>query len=1356
MSRPTAASDVVATPHRFRLSRAGVLNVWQYDDQVFELADGRLLLRGANGAGKSKTLEMLLPFALDGDKMRITASGRHHTSLLWLMTDGYEGNRTGYVWVEFVRDTEDGVREVLTCGIGVRASSTSKVATSWFFTCPRRVGDDLLLEDDAGPLPKERCRLAVAPDGHFFEQARAYKSHVGRVLFGLDAVQYDELLRLLYWLRQPQVGEDIEPGKLTDQLAQALPQVDDDAIRSAGDTFDELVAFGETIDRRHRAAEAVASFAATYADYARTVARSFGAALVEAHRELARRADQVQRAQAKVDAGVAETESAQRQLEDTGERLALAEARLAELGASPEARSHARLLDLERRAGELAETAGRALVSAGRAGRRAEDAGHRVARDATGLSRDLARFSKAGQDAVADAARAGVPVTAPLPATLVQPTLDHQDDVDALRQGLSDHVDAVTSVRPGVGERLAAVAVVDDARREAERAGVQRDEAERRAADAERRAEEERGRREDAAREARAAETRFADAVETWASDPRAVAVALPELSASTVGTLAVTARSAAAPELDRCRAVEAEAGAERVEAERDEQALRARRVRIEAERDPAPPEPVLGRTPRENADGAPLWRLVDFAEHLSPQHRAGLEAALESSGLLDAWVRSDGAVLDGERRDVVLPAGAPLAGPSLGGLVCPDVPVDCPVPVEVVESVLARVGAGGLHEQAWVDVDGSWRLGPLTGRAAKDAAQYVGATARAAERTRRLAEVDAQLADAASRGAAARAREQDARRRRTDLEAWLAAAPSAQALLAAWTRLDERAGAAVRAEAVADEAERVAVRARAHAVERRRTLDELAGRHDLPTTAEGLAARREALRAAEDRLVRHVEAAAPLRERLDRWGQDWAAWRADVEHAADLRAEANAHRVSAEGAAEQHRTLAEAVGADVEELQQRLAGTRREIAEATRHAAALRESLGDLRERLGAARTELATAEGRRREQHPVVVGAAQALSDMHDVPGLARSAHQAPPAEDDLVAVELARGVTPGSPVPRKVVELARRLAALPEPRRAVDDAGVFAAWQEVASSDAADHEPRVVSGGPALAALGRDDGGEHPVVVLAERLTAAVAHDRDLLTERERTLFEEHLIGELGEALRRRRLEAEDLVAAMNRLLAGVTTSQGIAVQLRWQLRDDVGEDARRAVMLLGREIGALLPSERSELRDSLHRLIEASRAEAPEESYTEHLARALDYRRWFAFRIRYTRPELEGRWHDLHRRSPLSQGEQKVVCYLPLFAAAAAHFTSLAGAAPHAPRFVLLDDAFPKIDVRTHPLLFGLLVDLDLDFVVTSERLWGDHSTVPSLAIYEALRDPGERGIAQYRYLWDGARLHAVGA
>ena len=37
----------------------------------------------------------------------------------------------------------------------------------------------------------------LGADGQVFERAAAYKEHVGRTLFGLDAAQYDEVLRLL-------------------------------------------------------------------------------------------------------------------------------------------------------------------------------------------------------------------------------------------------------------------------------------------------------------------------------------------------------------------------------------------------------------------------------------------------------------------------------------------------------------------------------------------------------------------------------------------------------------------------------------------------------------------------------------------------------------------------------------------------------------------------------------------------------------------------------------------------------------------------------------------------------------------------------------------------------------------------------------------------------------------------------------------------------------------------------------------------------------------------------------------------------------------------------------------------------
>jgi hypothetical protein len=85
-----------------------------------------------------------------------------------------------------------------------------------------------------------------------------------------------------------------------------------------------------------------------------------------------------------------------------------------------------------------------------------------------------------------------------------------------------------------------------------------------------------------------------------------------------------------------------------------------------------------------------------------------------------------------------------------------------------------------------------------------------------------------------------------------------------------------------------------------------------------------------------------------------------------------------------------------------------------------------------------------------------------------------------------------------------------------------------------------------------------------------------------------------------------------------------------------------------------------------------------------------------------------------------------------------------ASAAAHDPEGVGA----PRLILLDDAFAKVSEDNHARLFGLLVSLDLDFVVTSERLFGTHASVPELAITEVLRDPDLRTIALVHYHWDG--------
>lgn len=123
----------------------------------------------------------------------------------------------------------------------------------------------------------------------------------------------------------------------------------------------------------------------------------------------------------------------------------------------------------------------------------------------------------------------------------------------------------------------------------------------------------------------------------------------------------------------------------------------------------------------------------------------------------------------------------------------------------------------------------------------------------------------------------------------------------------------------------------------------------------------------------------------------------------------------------------------------------------------------------------------------------------------------------------------------------------------------------------------------------------------------------------------------------------------------------------------------------------------------------------------------------MAAALDYRQWHEVNVTILGPE-DGQQRRLSRRAKLSQGETRFVSYVTLFAAADGNLTSL-GDDGRALRLILLDDAFAKVDDGTVAELMGLLVSLDLDFVMTGHALWGCFPQVPRLDVYEVRRSDG---------------------
>ncbi|MGW2699897.1 TIGR02680 family protein [Streptomyces sp. NPDC001340] len=1391
MNRPPA-------PHRYRLHRAGIRNVWQYDEQEFAFGEGRLLLRGKNGAGKSKALEMLLPYLLDGDARALDATGTGRTTLAWLMLDGFEQtNRLGYLWLEFARTDEEGSNHSLTIGAAIRASHSTKTAKPFFFATGLRVGEGLDLAPAGQPLPVDQLKALVGSE-NVTDRAVEHRARVARDLFGLtDPARYRNLLHLSHRLRRPTIGDRIDSGGLVSVLAETLPALDDEVVEKVARSLDDLDSVRAYLGRLERTDQALRTFLTGYRGYL--------------HGALRRRTDQAggeleQLMEYRKAAGDAarKTEGLREREQELGARIeslegesSAAETDLAALHASAGYRSLKELAEKRATVTALHSAASTAFKAVRQAHGNQEEAGRRLSAEAGRLGEELVELSTAHSELLREAERSGVdpvhlgePVATPAapvaPATTAELTAPEGDfhlvrhsevlavDTETCTTALHAWDARLVAAQPVIRNRSRFVTELgtliqrsNEAQRQADDADAARERLEEQTDHARTRAEQH---RQETVRESEA----YAAAARAWIERLRnstgvpldaVLALVAPDpadgpLPAQAPDEVAHAARSAVDPWL-------AELGAERddlslavreLEAEQDR--LRHRREEWERRTDPEPPPPPHRTAPRTPGTGAPLYRLVDFVHGLEPDSRAGLEAALEASGLLDAWVRADGTVLDPATCDTLLVPGASVAGATLARVLRPVAAPDSRVTAEQVERVLAAVAlaaGGGLADDAdaaeagphtAIGTDGSWRLGIAHGRHAKQAVEYVGAEVRAETRRRELAELDRRLADAEGGLAERRRGLRILTEHRDQVGETLRRPPPARGLTDAWARTAEAERVAESLASQASTAAREAEQARARAVAARRETEATASAQDLPAELAAL----ETVRVALDRLGQGTQ---QLRRRV-RAVQAAAAGhgggRGDYERAESARREAESDYAEPLGrldaARRTVRALEDALGATEQEILTREADVKRRLDAVRRQLQLARRDLADVHD-LGVRAEEDERA--RRKAlaaQEAEVLACGRRLRAALSLPGVLRGAgldtgaDEGPLRSPDPVHHDVRERVT----ALRLLIDAVRR--GLDAERGDTSDTMLLKRHTELRDQLSGGYDVTMEENDGIKLCRLVDDHGPHDIAVVGARIAAEAAEARDRLTEREREVFQRFLAGELGDHLSSQVLAAGALVAALNTTLATVRTSHGLGVTLDWRLADGVEADVKAAVDLLRSPSGLRTREQSEQLRDVLQRRIEDARRADPAAGYAAHLRTALDYRGWFTFTPWVVNDAAPGSRRKLSGRTGLSQGEQRVLSYLVLFAAAAAHFTSLADAAPHAPRLILLDDAFAKVDEPTHARLGRILVDLDLDFVLTSERLIGNWPDVPSLHIYECLRDPHVRGVATLHYTWNG--------
>ncbi len=1380
---------------RWVLRRAGIVNVYQYGDETLHFAGGRLLLRGVNGSGKSTAMNMLLPFLLEADTRRIDAAGEQSGVLRsWMLSGRDEQQPVGYLWIELERGDEH-----LTFGCGIRANRSTDRVTTWWFVTPRRPGVDLALVENRTPLSIDALRAALGPNAVYaHEQRSAYRAEVRNRLYG--GVDVDQHLRLLHVVRNPRVGDRIDLD-LPEYLTDALPQLSELALDDAAQPLEDLEEHRRNVEDLSRTASALEALDAVYRNYACTeLSRRAGdlLALTDEHgtreREAARARRRLEEARTRrqtTDVLVDQHEAEQRRL---GREIEALKARDAYKAGAGELEPLRRLVaSLEAELVQIEGDAADRLRRQRTTYRAVEAARRRAESDVGSFGRALTELS----ELLIDAAVPARAPAAPAPATRTVPATDHDGDpvsqesdapgeptlvpvealdVDPVRRGLAD-------VRGGIATRRGEVAEV------------------RATLDAVERAERRLGRAEDAWRTAeqdaeRARETfdqlhrRRDEVVDGWrhellawvgrldehrrAHGLAAVDGALPADLAGERDTVTAELHEHAQEVVEHHQARRAELAARRAGEAEAVAELERRLAELRARRFPEPPS-----TPWQRPDRAPcLADLIDFQPGVDERSQAGLEAAMEAGGLLGAELAADGSLrlADGE---LVVAPGPPVSG-SLATMLTVTAPdrMSGTVDARAVSRVLGAIStrAHDLHADTdgapatVVTVDGRFRTGVLRGRHAKPVAEHIGVTARRATLERQRAEAQADLATATSRLAATdeeldeceALRRQAVQLRRelppaTQVARAVADLQAAdEQLVHARDRRDRRHAAYLDAEG--DHRDKVE-----HS---RRTASTLG----LPPDAKGLAGVAETLRAASHQCDRLGDGLRPLARSVDEWlgrQDDWGQAKRDVVEVTGRRDELR-HRHEDE--ATTLATLEDAIGVEYQEI---VAAIETSESDLERTTTALERSRQEHLEAHGAVERLVGgveTADTRCEEAGAECTAALPLLRDALATPGLLAAAlrepadladHRAPvvvtpdgPTDGPAAATSTTFPVVADSPAgARQLAEAVRERVPRPSPgpttgeglrqslRQRRDSLG--AGW------DAEDRQPdeplpiHVEVTGP----LGR-----MPLPDAVDRVGAQQRSMTSLLTAKQQQALRNLLEGLVAREVAAKLHAARELVSRMNKRLNKVTTSHGIGVSLRWQRRDDIDGDLAETIGLLAKPPDLRSRDEDERLTAALSQRIADARREDPEASYRDLIAHVLDYRTWHRMAVVLHRP---GRADErLTRRTALSEGEKKMVSYLPLFAAVAASCDALAEWDPAAPRFVLLDDAFAKVSEDNHAKLFGLLRELDLDFIATSERLWGTHDTIPELAITEVLRDADLGVIVLEHARWDGRRLEAV--
>lgn len=1354
---------------RWMGSRIGLVDFWYYGDQEYEFSDGRMLLRGANGSGKSVTMQSFVPLLLDGNMRpeRLDPFGSRARKMenYLLEEDDVRDERIGYLYMEFKREESE---TYLTFGMGIRARKGKPLETWYFYIQDgRRIGRDFLLYKEGKEklvLTKMELRNRIGDGGRVIDSQSEYEKCVNELLFGFEtAEEYRELLSLLIQLRTPKLSKDFKPSVINEILSSSLQTLSEEDLRPMSEAIENMDSLGTNLRTLEDCVKAAEDIQKEYDKYNKAVLKEKAEKYLEEEKAYRKNEKEVRALEQGCEQAKRELEEEKKKYTNLENEYEVLDREFKSLQESDAAKLKEKEQTLQQEQKNHEETLQKKeeQTENKKTDLREKEAEHK---EHTGRAEqfwdELEHLFSDIKDEMEES-----------------PFSEWEFMIEELKKSKEKSCDFSyqdTLLKNYIAQVQSGIDVLkweeetkrnyNDALQEMDRKKDARNEEERELLQYERLVREQKG--------------ELTEAVHRWSENNTWIKLEELELQQmsrqietfqyetdyslirDTADKKRQETRNGLSDEKNRI------AGEQRQQ-EEEKQRLTDEITKLEQaeEVEPKRSQEVIKNREQLKNKGIPVmpfYKVIDFEHTLSGEQCNRLEAAFSQMGILDALVLAPDyreQVLELEEEGVcdryLFTDAARLQENMLDLFTLENAENNIMLYMQV-QNLLSAVGYG-FHNDArvWIDEKGRYGMGILEGNVSSEyEAKYIGMAAREKNRLACIAKLKEELAAVEEQLNELTRLAETVGQQLEQLEEEFKKFPAVDDLREALKEEDKAKHLLEQAKEAVRKQEQILQEWEAKLKEIQGQMQEvcrktgLAGGLDIYLEErEHLETYREEYQEVKTKHGKYLDTLAWIqsdRDQIEKLELDLDELIYEMQ---EIRKKYDLCLAELKSVREQLKLT------DYDEVKERLehcvkrldshTGIPKEKEDSRTRQGKLEAEIKNKTETLNRETENLLHKDIKRKQWEKVFLAEYRLGYVPCDFVQTEESKELAGRTAQMLYGQTGTKGSLELVQDLQKVFYEKRGVLTEYQP---VQRNNVF---EELQKSDADKLKPEEVK---RIDFRAKYRGTEISFPELVLQLHSDMEKLGSLLSEKDRELFEDILSNTISRKVRAKIQESNRWVEAMNQMMESMETSSGLTLSLKWQPKKAEKEgqlDTRELVDLLQTDAEIMRQEDINRLSSHFRSCISEARKQSKEEhnlqSFHVIMREILDYRKWFEFQLYFQKTGEKKKEMTDRMFFTFSGGEKAMSMYVPLFSAVVAKYK---GANEDAPRIISLDEAFAGVDEMNIKDMFRLMIQLELNFIINSQVLWGDYDTVPSLAIYHLIRPLNAKCVTVIKYIWNG--------